>query len=117
MLKKNYKDVDNIPVALENTKDAYVRWLIDESDGAKYYAMRRFEVKLKGSIPLHEHPEDHEIYILKGNASFYNDAGQEELANEGDVLYIPPNEKHGIKNLGQDDLIFICIVPIFKNKD
>ncbi|MCK4282543.1 MAG: cupin domain-containing protein, partial [Candidatus Lokiarchaeota archaeon] len=66
--------------------------------------MRRFEVKLKGSIPLHEHPEDHEIYILKGNASFYNDAGQEELANEGDVLYIPPNEKHGIKNLGQDDL-------------
>jgi len=114
MIKKNYKDVENSPVTLENTKDTNVRWLIDEKDGARYYAMRRFEIKPRGSIPLHEHPEDHEIYILNGNASFYNDTGQEEIVHEGDVLYIPPNEKHGIKNLGQNDLIFVCIVPIIK---
>jgi quercetin dioxygenase-like cupin family protein len=117
MLKKNYKNVEKMPVTLENTKDAFVRWLIDENDGAKYYAMRRFEVKPNGSIPLHEHPEDHEIYILNGNGNFYNDTGQKEIVYEGDVLYIPPNEKHGIKNLGKDDLIFICIILIIKNKD
>jgi len=117
MLKKNYKNVEKIPVALEGTKDAYVRWLIDEKDGAKYYAMRRFEVKPGGCVPLHEHPEDHEIYILKGKAKFYNDAGNEEIVNEGDVLYIPPDEKHGIDNFGQQVLIFICIVPLLKSSN
>jgi len=117
MLKKNYEDVDNNPITLHNAKDTYVRWLIDECDGAKYYAMRRFEIKPSGNVPLHEHPEDHEVYILDGNAKFYNDTGQEEIVNEGDVLYIPPYEKHGIKNLGKNNLIFICIVPILKNQN
>ena len=108
MIKKNYEEVESQPVTLENTKDAYVRWLIDEKDVAKYYAMRRFEVKPEGKIPLHDHPEDHEIYILEGTAKFYNNAGKEEIVNPGDVLYIPPDEKHGIDNLGRNDLGRIC---------
>lgn len=72
--------------------------------------MRRFEIKPGASVPLHNHPEDHEIFILGGKGSFYNDAGQEESVREGDVLYIPPNEQHGIKNLGKKDLIFLCVI-------
>ncbi|MHA1491672.1 MAG: cupin domain-containing protein [Promethearchaeota archaeon] len=116
MLKKNYKEVESKQATLHDgteIKDVSVRWLIDKNDGAKYYAMRRFEVKPGAEIPLHDHPEDHEIFILKGNAKFYNDTGQEEIVNEGDVLYIPPNEKHGIANLEKKSLIFICCIPYF----
>jgi len=114
MIRKNYQDVNLIPATLhDNTrvKDVYVRWLIDKNDGAKNYAMRQFEIKKGASVPLHGHPEDHEVYILKGKAKFYNDRGQEEVVKEGDVVYIPPNEKHGIENIGTGDLSFICIIP------
>ena len=117
MLKKNYKDVENRQATLHDgtsVEGVSVRWLIDESDGAGNYAMRRFEIKPGNKVPLHNHPEDHEVYILNGKGKFYNDLGQEEIANEGDVLYIASNEKHGIENLGQDNLIFICIIPYLK---
>ena len=114
MRKKNYKQVENKPAVLSDgtpVKDVYVRWLIDEHDGAKNFAMRRFEIKPKIEVPLHNHPQDHEIYILNGKGKFYNDSGIEEIVKSGDVIYIPPNEKHGIANLGKEDFIFLCSIP------
>jgi len=115
MIKKNYKDVENQEATLSDgtpVKNVYVRWLIDnEHDNAQNFAMRRFEIKPSTNVPLHKHTQDHEIYILSGNGIFYNDVGQEEKVMIGDVLYIPPNENHGIKNLGKEDLIFLCLIP------
>jgi quercetin dioxygenase-like cupin family protein len=114
MLKKYFKDVENKAATLTDgtpVKDVFVRWLIDENDGAKNFAMRRFEIKPKTEVPLHSHPQDHEIYILGGKGKFYNDSGIEETVEHGDVIYISPNEKHGIANLGKDDFIFLCLVP------
>ena len=73
--------------------------------------MRRFEIKPKTEVPLHSHPQDHEIYILNGKGKFYNDSGTEEIVENGDVIYISPNEKHGITNIGKSDFIFLCSVP------
>lgn len=115
MRKKNYKQVENKPAVLSDgtlVKNVYVRWLIDEEqDGAKNFAMRRFEIRPKNEVPLHCHSQDHEIYILSGKGKFYNDSGTEEIVKNGDVVYIPPNEKHGIANAGEDDFIFLCLVP------
>ena len=115
MIKKNYKDIENQEAKLTDgspVKNVYVRWLIDkEHDNAQNFAMRRFEIKPNTSVPLHSHLQDHEIYILSGNGLFFNNAGKEEEVMNGDVLYIPPNESHGIKNLGKEDLIFLCLIP------
>ena len=92
----------------------FVRWLIDENVGAKNFAMRRFEIKPYGKVPLHSHSQDHEIYILKGKGKFFNDKGEEEIASEDDFIYIPPNEKHGIENLSGEDLSFLCLIPYLK---
>ena len=91
-----------------------LRWLIDENIGAKNFAMRRFEIAVGGKVPLHNHDQDHEIYILSGKGRFYNDKGQENNVGQGDIVYIPPNEKHGIDNLGEDNLVFICLIPYIK---
>lgn len=114
MIKKNYEDVENKQATLTDgtpVENVYVRWLVDENDGAQNFAMRRFEVKPNTSVPLHNHEQDHEIYILSGMGIFYNDSGQKEKVLSGDVIYIPPNENHGIKNLGNEDLIFLCLIP------
>ena len=45
MLKKYFKDVENKAATLTDgtpVKDVFVRWLMDENDGAKNFAMRRF---------------------------------------------------------------------------
>ena len=55
--------------------------------------------------------QDHEIYILSGKGNFFNDSGKEEIVENGDVIYIPPNEKHGIENVGKEDFIFLCLIP------
>ena len=120
MLKKNYQDIDAKPATLMNgtpVENISVRWLIDEQTGAKNFAMRRFEIKPGAQAPLHNHPEEHEIYILSGTGKFYNNEGKEEIAKEGDFIYIPPNEKHGIDNIGENNLIFLCLIPYLKNKN
>ena len=117
MLKKHYKDVENKKATLHDgtiVPKVHVRWLVDNKDGAKNYAMRRFEISPDGKVPLHSHPEDHEIYVLQGSAKFMNEKGREESAIPGDVFYIPPLEKHAIVNTGTDDFVFICIIPYLK---
>jgi quercetin dioxygenase-like cupin family protein len=112
---KNYKQVEKKPAVLSDgtlVENVYVRWLIDkEHDGAKNFAMRRFEIKPETKVPLHSHPQDHEIYILSGKGKFFNDSGKVKNVKNGDVVYIPPNEKHGIVNLGEEDFVFLCSVP------
>jgi quercetin dioxygenase-like cupin family protein len=119
MLKKNYRDIPAEPATLMDgtqVENVFVRWLIDDQLGAQNFAMRLFEIKPGTKVSLHNHPEEHEIYILSGTGKFYNVKGQEEMVNEGDFLYIPPNEKHGIDNIGKVDLIFLCLIPYLKNK-
>ncbi len=114
MLKKKWKEVENKQAILTDgtlVKNVFIRWLVDKNDGARNFAMRRIEIKPGGRIPLHDHPEDHEIFILQGKGRFFNDEGQEELANVGDVFYIPPSEKHAMENLGENDFAFICVIP------
>ncbi|MFX1389803.1 MAG: cupin domain-containing protein [Promethearchaeota archaeon] len=117
MLKKNYIEVEEKEAILaDGTKveGINIRWLIDESLGAKNFAMRRIEVCPGDKVPLHNHNEEHEIYILEGNGKFYNDKGESEIGSKGDFLFIPPNEKHGIDNIGEDNLVFLCLIPYLK---
>jgi quercetin dioxygenase-like cupin family protein len=119
MLKKNYKEVEEQEAVLaDGTKveGTYIRWLIDENLGAKNFAMRRIGIKPGQSIPLHHHPEEHEIYILEGNGKFYNDKGEIELVKQGDFVFVPPNEKHGIDNIGKGNFIFLCLIPYLKKQ-
>jgi quercetin dioxygenase-like cupin family protein len=118
MIKKKYTDVEEKQATLSDgtrVDGVSVRWLIDESIGAKNFAMRRFEIKVGGKVPLHNHEQDHEIYILSGSGRFYNDNQEIYIVKEGDIVYIPPNEKHGIDNLGKENLVFICLVPYLKD--
>ena len=107
------KDVEVKPVEMEDAKGAYIQWLIDQSKGAKRFAMRLFTVKPGGVIPKHNHWYEHEIYVLKGEGII--GAGDREYTiREGNVIFVPPNIPHWYKNTGKEDLVFICIIPLKK---
>jgi len=112
MLKKNYSDVLEETVTLAGSVGASIRVLINQKDGATRYIMRRFEIKRGGHIGLHGHPEEHEIYILSGETRVFNDKGFETVAGPGDVLFVPPDENHGYENVGDETVVFLCIIPI-----
>ena len=48
-------------------------------------------------------------YILNGRGMMYIDKESKEVG-VGSTVYIPPNSVQYIKNLGTDDLEFVCIV-------
>ena len=106
--------VDNVKkeeVKMEGTSGTFIQWLISKGQGAENYAMRLFTVKPGGKIAKHQHPWEHEIFILKGHGKV-GVGGEEVEVREGNFLYIEPNVPHWYENLGDEDWQFICIIPM-----
>lgn len=110
MLIKNAEEVESQTVEMTGVKGTYIQWLASKKDGAPNFAMRRFKVIPGGNIGLHDHPWEHEIYILKGYGEAFT-LKERKTIGPGDVLFIPGEESHGYENTGEEDLIFICMIP------
>ncbi|MBD3212573.1 MAG: cupin domain-containing protein [Candidatus Lokiarchaeota archaeon] len=111
MIKKKIDDVENEVVTKANSTQTTVRWLITKDDGPTHFATRRFEIQPGGEVGLHQHTEEHHIYVLEGEAGFYNKDGFKFAAKRDEVIFIPPNEPHSIKNDSDKIFSFICIIP------
>lgn len=114
MKVKHLSDVKEEMVTKANSTETTVRWLITEDDGAKGFATRRFEIQPGGQVGLHDHQEDHQIFVLQGNCQLFDEKGNKVELNNGDAIYIPPNEKHGFENNGSETFAFICVIPYIK---
>lgn len=111
MIKKNYEEVEKEAVTKANSTETSVRWLVTKEDGPSHFATRRFEIQPSGQIGIHEHEEEHHIYVLDGEADFLDADGNKTHVQKDEVIYIPPNEEHGITNNSKKPFIFICIIP------
>ena len=111
MIKKNYEDVNEEVVTKAQSTKTTIRWLITKDDGPTSFATRRFEIKPRGQVGIHGHSEDHHVYVLNGKAQFIDAQNNKIEVHKGDVVYIPPNESHGIINDGNENFIFICVIP------
>ena len=86
------------------------RVAVSARDGAPNFAMRIFEVAPGGNTPLHEHPYEHEIYVIEGQGTIWRD-GAEVAIQPGDILFVPPDERHQFKNTGGGVFKFMCLIP------
>jgi len=73
------------PVEEPDASKTRVRWLISRPEGAPNFAMRLFEVQPGGSTPLHDHPWEHEVYMLEGRAEAVAECGPTAVS-PGDVV-------------------------------
>jgi quercetin dioxygenase-like cupin family protein len=105
----HYTDVE-AKDAGEGTSKLTVRWLISKEIGAENFAMRLFEMDAGGFSPLHSHNWEHEIFILEGEGVAVS--GEKTVKFEaGDAIFIPPNEKHQLRNNSDKPCKFLCLIP------
>ena len=106
----NYEKTEAQEVTESGAMGVTIRWLISEKDGAPHFAMRLFEVKPDGYTPFHNHPWEHEVFILEGKGSLVLQDKTVPL-NPGDAVFVPGGENHQFKNASTEKLIFLCLVP------
>jgi len=110
MLVKSVESVPVEPVNVDGAKNATVRWLITEADGAPNFAMRLFEVGPGGHTPHHAHPYEHEVFVLEGGGVVVGPEGERPF-QAGQVVFVPANEKHQFRNTSSGPCKFLCLIP------
>jgi quercetin dioxygenase-like cupin family protein len=84
--------------------------LIDESDGAPTFAIRRFTLASGATVPRHTNAVEHEQYVLAGE--YVVGIGDEEYeVAAGDSLLIPAGVVHWYRNESDVEGAFLCAVP------
>ena len=97
-------------VQMDGAAGVKKRMLIGPDDGAKNFHMRHFEVAVGGHTPFHQHDFEHEVLILSGRGTLKQERGDQPFT-AGQVVFIPPDEKHQFTNTGSEPLSFICSIP------
>lgn len=105
----NYRDVPAERVE-EGAKGVKIRWILTEKDGARNFVMRHFEIEPGGYTPHHNHPWEHEVFILSGRGVVVGEQGEKEF-QDGDVVFVPSGETHQFKNTGDQALRLLCLIP------
>ena len=110
MKVNHYEQVPAQPVEMKGASGCTVRWLVDAGDGAPNFAMRQFEVSPGGYTPRHNHPYEHEVFVLEGEGVVF-EGDEEHALKAGDVVFVAPDEVHQFRNTGSAPLKFLCLVP------
>ena len=84
--------------------------LLDDTDGAPHFAMRRFVLEPGASVPEHTNEVEHEQYVLEGEYTVGID-GETYEVRAGDSLLIPAGAIHWYENDGDEAGAFVCVVP------
>lgn len=112
MIAKSERDVTADEVSEEGAKNVTIQWLIDSRAGAPNFAMRRFVVGKGGYTPLHSHDWEHEVFVLGGEGVLVDKDGNEMPLKKDYFAFVPPNDIHQFRNAGDENFVFLCVIPI-----
>lgn len=102
----SYEEVEAKEV--EGSSKLKIRWL--NTEGSRNFAVRHIEIETNGYSPYHSHPWEHEIFVLEGNGAAVGEKGVKSISF-GDLISIPSEEIHQIKNIGKSTLKVLCMIP------
>lgn len=108
---KKLNEIEEKVLEGEDAKNTKIQVL---TTGNGNFIMRRFIIDEKGHTPLHQHPWEHEIFVIKGKGIIYDGKKEKELP-PGTTLYIPPKEKHQFLNKSSDPFELTCVIPAQKS--
>ena len=107
----NPDQIDGQPMQMDGASGVTFRLLVGREHGAPNFAMRHFTVTPGGHTPLHQHNYEHEVLIMAGKALVRAGDTHRDV-HGGDVIFMPANVLHQFKNIGDEDLKFVCLVPV-----
>jgi len=106
-----YTDIEPQAVDEPGATGTTIRWLITNKDGRTGFAMRHFDIQPGGHTPLHDHDWEHQVFILEGSGTVQG--GEEAKAFQpGDVIFVPPGERHQFRNTGEQPIRLLCLIPL-----
>jgi len=96
---------------IEGGKGNITRELLIEGNELKNQAkvFAKLSVPVGGSVGLHEHNKDYEVYYILSGKGEVLDGDKIVEVNEGDVVYAI-NTKHYIENIGDEELVFLAVI-------
>lgn len=110
MHKQTYQEASSVEINNEVAKGITGRVVIGKANGAENFCMRVFEIAPGGHTPKHSHAWEHEIFVHSGAGEIFGNQ-QWNSFKSGDVVLMPGNEEHQIRNSGDEKLTFVCLVP------
>ncbi len=90
--------------------------VIGEYDDSNQIVLRIISLDVNKFIPVHIHNFPHIWKIEKGIGLLTDNDGIEHRVEPGQFLFIKNNEKHGIRNIGDDKLEYLCFGTIESEK-
>jgi quercetin dioxygenase-like cupin family protein len=106
----NYESIPSTHFDNNEAKGVAGRVVVGKADGANNFCMRIFEIAPGGNTPMHSHPWEHEMFIHAGAGEIFGN-GKWNSIKPGTIIYMPPNEKHQVRNIRKEVLILACLVP------
>lgn len=98
----------------DTAKDTVGKVIIGSNDDAPNYVFRYFCVQPGGNSTMpDQHIHDHGMYFVHGKGKVVMN-GETFEVKARDMVYVFPNDVHGVINDGDEPLGFLCIIP---NKD
>ena len=91
-------------------KGVAARVVIGRADGASNFWMRVFEIAPGGYTPRHAHDWEHEMFVHAGAGEIYCQGQWLPLA-AGKAVFVPGQEEHQMRNVGQEPLVVVCLIP------
>lgn len=104
------KKADKVRSENVNAGELTTRQVLIGPEEGPNFAMRRFAIAPGGGMPAHTNRVEHEQYVLAGKARIGIDSEVFEVQKD-DVVYIPAGVVHWYENNGDEDFLFLCIVP------
>ncbi|MBE9573368.1 MAG: cupin domain-containing protein [Proteobacteria bacterium] len=117
MIKKHYTDVEIEENKKDGFKGMFARYLWSTDDGCQNFAMRIMEFEPHGHTSYHSHLEEHQFFFLEGEPAYIDAEGNEIRLKVGDTIYVPSDEPHQIKNIGDTVMKIICMIPVLPGGD
>jgi len=110
MKLKKLSEIEIRPYPSDKAKNATGRVAIGKADGAENYCMRLMEVHEDGNTAMHSHDFEHEVFVHCGKGKVFGNGEWSDI-QPGDVVFIPANETHQFKCVGEEPLLFVCVIP------
>ena len=107
------RHVDSVdPVVVPRCRGAILRVVLGPESGVPNFVTRHFTLEPGGRIPCHRHDSiEHQQVILDGKMVIGLD-GRETEVGPGDNVFIPAGVSHWYENRSNEDVHFVCVVPI-----
>jgi len=107
MFVTSVEKVHEYEIRKRGAKGVRVKYLLHKGVGAKHLQLRLFTINAGGCTPLEKHEHEHEVYVLRGKV-LIRGGEREAVVQSGDVIFIPSNEEHQFKNIGNEPAEFLC---------